>query len=75
MTAPEQERVFIAALRAAEAVRRVAREQALVNFVPTDPLNFPLYVAAVTAADSTFKATVIRVFALEPVPGAPRTIG
>jgi hypothetical protein len=59
MSTPAQERVFEAALRTAEAIRRTAREQALASFDPTDPLNFPLYVAAVTAADSTFKATVI----------------
>jgi hypothetical protein len=59
MSTPEQERIFIAALRAAEAIRRTAREQALVNFVPTDPVNFPLYVAAVQAADAVFKTTVL----------------
>jgi hypothetical protein len=59
MTTPAQERIFEAALRSAEAIRRVARERALIDFDPTDPLNFPLYVAAVTAADSTFKAAVI----------------
>jgi hypothetical protein len=59
MTTPEQERIFVAALRAAAAVRLTAREQALASFDPTDPLNFSPYVAAVTAADVTYKATVL----------------
>jgi hypothetical protein len=67
MTTPEQERVFVAALRTAAAVRLTAREQALNSFDPTNPLNFSLYVAAVTAADSTFKATVIAAAAVAEI--------
>jgi hypothetical protein len=44
-TTPEQERIFVATLRTAAAVRLTAREQALASFNPTDPLNFSLYVA------------------------------
>jgi hypothetical protein len=71
MTTPEQERVFEANLRVAEAVRRVARERALIDFNPTDALNFPLYVAAITSADSTFRAAVIAAAAAANITLAP----
>jgi hypothetical protein len=58
MTTPAQERVFVAALRTAAAIRETAREQALASFDPTDPLNFSLYTTAVAAADATFRASV-----------------
>jgi hypothetical protein len=74
-TTPAQDRVFVAALRTAAAIRETARERALIDFDPTDPLNFPLYVAAVTAADSTFKASVVAAAAAANItltpPGPP----
>jgi hypothetical protein len=58
MSTPEQERIFVAALRAAAAVRETAREQALSSFDPTDPANFTAFTAAITAADVTFRQSV-----------------
>jgi hypothetical protein len=70
---PTQEHIFEAALRTAAAVRQTARERALIDFVPTDPVNFPLYVAAVQAADAVFKTTVLAAAADAGIalPGSP----
>jgi hypothetical protein len=58
MSTPAQEYAFIAALQSAEAIRQVARQQALAAFDPRNPVNFPLYTTAVAAADEVFRATV-----------------
>jgi hypothetical protein len=58
VTTPAQEFVFLASLKAAAAIRETARAQALANFDPSNPTNFVNYVAATSAADATFRATV-----------------
>jgi hypothetical protein len=58
MATPEQERVFLGALRAAAAIRNTAREQALSSFPPSDPANFIAFTTAIQAADDVFRSSV-----------------
>ena len=75
MPSAEQERLFAAALKSAEMVRRVARDQALASFSPVDPANFPAFTAATAAADAAFRASVTAAAAdagiVIPPPGSP----
>jgi hypothetical protein len=73
MTVPtaSQEYTFLAALQSAEAVRQVARAQALASFDPTDPTHFASYVAATAAANAVFRASVVAAAAAANITLAP----
>jgi hypothetical protein len=71
MTTAQQEYAFLAALQSAEAIRQVARQQALSSFDPSVPTNFASYVAATAAADAVFRASVVAAAAVANITLAP----